>query len=370
MKNTEHNQKFIVLSTILKPYNEVRIYERLGISLSETNKYQITITGTEPDKKNVNTGNIIFRTIGLQNRSFYSRFQKIINTYKVWRKVKPHLIIITTPELLLPVAIYKLFHNTKLVYDVQENYFMNIKYQRIYGGFKKLLILSYLKISEVLSKKITDHYLLAEECYKTELNLSKRRITVLENKTRPGQYERGKTEKTTLLFTGVLSEYSGIKTAIKVFEELHRQDPKLHLKIIGHAPSKSIQKYIHEKTRNSPNIEPIGVVNFQSHESIVTEILKADLGIVAQTVNEVSRNRIPTKLFEYSYFHLPYLVSQDAPWLKRSLTLGGAIPIDFNNPDAKSIHQLIRKVSFPESSSSAWKKESVLLNEAIDTLLK
>lgn len=138
------SKKVAVIASILKPVDDTRLYEKLGLSMRESNKYQINIIGFEVKKPPIHSE--------VKFHSLYngSRFG-IRRVWAPWKflllliSLKPELVIICTPELLLPGCLYKAVTWNKLWYDVQENYRRNISHQSAYSPLFKPLFRSTLR---------------------------------------------------------------------------------------------------------------------------------------------------------------------------------------------------------------------------------
>ena len=116
----------IVLASILKPVDDTRMYEKVGISLSQTKKYAINIIGFWTKKKlKTNEAFTIFPAFSFERLAF-RRLLAPWMCLKKYIKVKPKLIIFNTHELLIVTIIYKIIFGGKIIYDVQENYYRNI----------------------------------------------------------------------------------------------------------------------------------------------------------------------------------------------------------------------------------------------------
>src|SRR5699024_4005215 len=85
--------------------------------------------------------------------------------YNLLLEVKPSIIIVTTAELLIVSVVYKILFGSKLCYDVQENYYRNIRYTHTYPKLIRNGLAWIVKAIENCSDKWIDQYFLAEECY-------------------------------------------------------------------------------------------------------------------------------------------------------------------------------------------------------------
>ena len=133
------SEKVAVIASVLKPVDDTRLYEKLGLSMRESKKYRVNIIGFEAKNPPVVPG-LSFHSIYSGSRLDLGRLLAPWRFLRILFTLKPALLIVCTPELLLPAVIYKLFSGVRLWYDVQENYQKNIQYQSPYpASFKPWL---------------------------------------------------------------------------------------------------------------------------------------------------------------------------------------------------------------------------------------
>ena len=146
--------------------------------------------------------------------------QAIICTVNVFIKLiqlKPKLIVVNTFELLIVTIVNQIIFGGKIVYDLQENYYRNLVYQNNFPHVIKHIFGSLIRLKEILLSPVIDHFILAENVYQKEIHFIKHKFTVIENKaTFDNQNKQPKTssEKLMFLFSGNLSENSGVLTAL------------------------------------------------------------------------------------------------------------------------------------------------------------
>jgi glycosyltransferase involved in cell wall biosynthesis len=365
----------IAISNILKPVDEIRVYKRLATSLAKTNKYAINIIGNAPKNSFQPATGITFWTVdNTINRGFFRRIRTLVYHFKKWRDIKPDLLILTSPDLVFMAVIFRWLFSTRIIYDVQENYFLNIIFQRVYLPPFNYPIAWFIRLIELVTQPFITHYFLAEKCYEHELPFTLGKSTVLENKATGEPAVLSRHDRFTLLFTGVISEYSGIHEAVQIFEILKDQHAEIDLKVVGYAFDKKLINHLRQLASKHTEIELTGITEFVNHDIIVHSIAKADLGLVVHQRNKISRNRIPSKLYEYTYHQLPYLVPEATTWASLGQSMGGAIPYNLNKLDIDHILELTKKrsVLFHNHSKpiASWSGESNKLIQVINTVLK
>ena len=123
----------VVIASLLKPIDDTRMFEKFGLSMAETNKYDINIIGFE--SKNARTANhITTHSLGNFSRASLTRFFKPWRVLKFLIKVKPHIYIVNTHDLLTVIFIYKILFGGIFIYDIRENYKKNILNTNIFNS--------------------------------------------------------------------------------------------------------------------------------------------------------------------------------------------------------------------------------------------
>lgn len=364
-------QEKIAIASILKPVDETRMYRKIGHSLAKAG-HSVYIAGFK--------GHSESKEIKLFPLFFFRRlsFQRILASIKIYfwlLKIRPSILIITTHELLWISVLYKLLKDVKLIYDVQENYYLNIKRTNAFPPVLRDLIAVYVRWKEKLTAPFVDHFFLAEKGYKDELNFLGDKFTVVENKALSGLSGNGSQsgnmrsagEQTTgedrelersvrkqtiggdseninkinrdykLLFTGTLAESTGIFDCIDMAIKLHKENPQIQFTIAGMCHISEDYKKIKKRISGHEWIKIIGGNHPVAHQVILKLISESDAGFVYYTDLELVYNTMPTKLYEYLAFNLPILLQNHPQWLSLANSYNAAVAIDHQDFNAKSI---------------------------------
>ncbi|MEO1051845.1 MAG: glycosyltransferase [Bacteroidota bacterium] len=362
----------IVIASILKPVNDTRAFEKLGASLSKTNKYEVNIIGFAT-KKLPNYPNVRFHTDYHFNRLSWQRLFAGLKFLKRLRSLRPSYIVITTHELIIPALFYKLFHSTILIYDIQENYVQNILHTSAFPSIIRPILASWVSIKERVSRRFIDHFLLAERCYEKELKFTRKKATVLENYYQPPTSGMMSTppkvvkgEPIKLIFSGTLAEETGVFRACDLMNNLQQIDPNVTLTIIGYCNKSEVLERLQQLANSSNHIELIGGNELVPHDQIVNHLVQAHFGIISYLPSQNTKDRTPTKLFEYLSIGLPILLTEHAPWAEICAPYQASINIDFETYSARNVlEQMYAEHFYPNGPSShfLWKNiERQLLN--------
>lgn len=325
----------IVIASVLKPVNDVRMYEKIGLSLNKFG-HEVIIAGSP------NTSTQDLRLSSFQWNEFPRlSLKRLMIQFRFWKVLsasRPDLVICCTHELLLCAVLFRLFFGTKVIYDIQEDYFKNLWFQHNYPPIIRHLLALVIRSTEYLMSRFISGYLLAEKIYEDDISFTKNKSLNLENKSLPIQAKRKSEFK--FIFTGTLSPYSRTKESIQYFLQLKKHLPEADLTVIGHCPS---HKY-YDDLRNEFDKKVTLNISTQPvpHEQIVIEIERANFGIIGYLPNPINAKKVPTKLYEYTAAELPYLVQSGTYWSDLGHELGGAISVDFHSSVLDACTEKIR----------------------------
>jgi hypothetical protein len=216
------------------------------------------------------------------------------------------------------------------------------------------------------------HFFLAESGYEKELSFTGGKSTTLENKVRKPveKIVRGRDPHVTkLLFSGTLSESTGVFIAIALAQKLHQLDPRLRLTIIGYCPQQEVCTKLKNAIKSFSFITLIGGENHVAHSDIIDQISHADFGIIAYPANKSTATSIPTKLYEYLGYKLPILLINHQPWVTLCERYGAAIVFDEKQPDAQLIASQMESEFYTSDGPDVfWECEEAKLLDVINRL--
>ena len=174
----------VVIASVLKPIDDTRMYEKFGLSMAKTNKYDTNIIGFA--SKNVKPhDSLTFHPLGTFPRLSWARLWAPWKVYRIYLQVKPQLIIANTHEILLVTVLYKIFFGAKIIYDVRENYVKNIMHTTVFPRLLRPMLAAWVRLKELITKPFFNQYLLAEKIYRKQLGFLPDRAVVIENKYKP-----------------------------------------------------------------------------------------------------------------------------------------------------------------------------------------
>ena len=325
----EIKKRRIVIASVLKPVDDTRMFEKFGHTLSTV--HEVHVVGFGPASADKISS--MQHPIGIFPRMSLSRLLapwRILNI--IW-KLKPDLLIVCTHELLCQGALAKLTLKCRLWYDVQENYARNIRSTNSFPPILRSFVAVYVRIKERLLAPAIEQYLIAEESYADEMPYLRSRAVVISNKvcrkdfvirnrhTVPSQ------PPLKLIFTGTLSDLTGVFVAIDIAQALHAVHPVI-LSIIGFCPQESMRDKLIQRCRDLDFVTlKTGDVPM-AHTEIVTSIAMADVGIISYPRNRATWDCVPTKLYEYLASRLPLLLINNPKWTTLAASYHAAVVFD------------------------------------------
>lgn len=333
--------------------------EKMGATLVADGSFQVTVIGY-PSPGKIPQG---IRTLSLKpfQRLSFARWWARWQAFGLAFRQRPDVFIFSTYELIGTALVLKVLLGTRIIYDVRENYYRNIVHSEGLPVVLRWPLAMLVRFQEKLCAPAIDHFLLAEKGYEQEFRFHRGGWTVIENKAlqMPVAARAKDPQQIVLLFSGTLSESSGVFRAIRFAEALHRHHPGVHLTIAGYAASAAVRKMLRASTKGKPFITLIGVDALVPHTEIVSLIQTAHAGIIAYPRLPHTVNSVPTKLFEYLQAKLPIIAEDHWPWVRRFEPCRPFLLTDLENPDANRIAKaLIDNTFYVDLPAGAnWKEE-------------
>lgn len=367
----------IVIGSVLKPVNDVRMYEKFAKSLITIPNLEIHIIGQAALLES-NEPNIFFHSLFRFKRLNWQRTLAPIKFLKLLLKLKPQITIVNTHELLIAACIYKAFHKTKIIYDVRENYFRNILYTHAFPVFLRPLVAFWVRVKEIFTRPLVTHYLIAEKNYESEFYFSKRKSTLIENKYK-GELIQNEVPKNqsnsnlNLLISGTLAQSYGVFEGIEFAKKLNQILPTTRLTIVGYSPQNATLMRIKEIIKNESFITLIGGDTLVPYPIIKEEIKKANFGLLCYQSNKSTDHCIPTKLYEYLANQLPMVIPNNPLWSSITSPYPAAIAIDFQNYQIESVLNQMLNTGFyvkKPLNDVLWDSEAKKLINTIQNLLE
>jgi glycosyltransferase involved in cell wall biosynthesis len=376
--------KKIVIASVLKPVDDVRMYEKFTQTLVENtdNQYEIHIIGALSTQSQAikPPPSVYFHTIAHFHRLQFHRWLLGIYFLQKILQIRPNLFIITTPELLVAALLSKIRLGIPIIYDVQENYFRNILYQPTYSLVFRIPLALGVRFLEYLSRMWVDFYFLAEKNYEKEFSFSKNKSKIIENKYKADKQSFfKKTSKNidyqsvlTFLYTGTISPTYGTLKAIHFIKKLKKYFPNSQLLIKGYCSNPQYRQLL-EKSAEGCGFITLAISEIPiHHQEIIEAFTGADIALLPYLPNKSTENCIPAKLYEYIAHLLPMIMQKNPLWEEVCSPTHAALFIDFENFDAELLGELMVRFPFYKDSKTDfvwWESESQKLKQVIEQII-
>lgn len=388
------SQVRVLLASVLKPVDDTRMRGKFAETLRERLNMELHVAGRA-------TGNDLHYTLVEalpqvhHHRIFWGSrlsLNRLTAQWRYWRLLRvlrPALVIVHAPELLPLTLLWQaLDSGRKFIYDIRENYALNVSTQRVYQGLTRRWLAAGLRWVEAQAAKWAAAIVLAEASYAAELpflsKLLPAQVVVLENKYQPQPEETLRprpqalpplAEPLRLLYSGTISELNGVWEAIALAGQLHAAWPGgARLTIIGFCQHPELLRQLTEKVAaNAAWLTLVGGPVPVPHAAIVAEIGRSHLGLLPYRPHPSSERCRPTKLFEYLAHGLPIISSPNALWGELLQAYGAGVQLNFQQPiDAAALVVQLRGQPFYPGGIPAealWATEGKKLWHLLDTVI-
>jgi len=296
---------------VLKPVDDTRMLDKLAASL-RTLFDEMVIYGY-PGQEILNSDNKIrlvpsTRFKRLTVRRILQPFLLLLH----WIRIRPAYIVINTHELLLVATCARILLGSRIVYDILENYYLNIRYIPSFPRWARWPLAFFVRVKEYLLSPFIYHFLISDACYARQIGFLHSRYTLVENRVclKDMQPRTKDTSKGFVFcFTGTLAESTGVFTAIQLVKRMHTENPSVRLTIAGYCASQKTLRKIKEEISDYSFISLTGGDTLVPHRTIIEVIQQAHVGIISYPSNPATKGKLPTKLYEYLGNELPILMT-------------------------------------------------------------
>lgn len=364
---------------VLKPADDIRLFQKIAQTFWDSG-FEIFNFGSQSglEVKNTNS-NIHFYPIFRFSRSSFQRLWAGFLILKYLWKIKPQILVCGAVELLPFCVLYKFFQKLSgkklhLIYDVQENYFLNVLHTETYKSwwvFRKVLAYS-VRLIEWLCASQVDTFFLAEKCYQSELSFVKKRCLVLENKVLKINFQEKNVSNPIFLLSGTIAPEYGLWEAIDFAEKVHCSFPQITLKIVGRCSRKEVFSELVALQEKKPFLQLEISEKALSYEILQKNFAESTFWLMPYQVNPAYRNRIPTKFYEAMAWQKWIFVQKNPVWESffKEYAYPYVIWIDFQKAqtwqEALDISKILQKPSY-QNQQIFWDSEKEKLQKFIST---
>ncbi|WP_207430547.1 glycosyltransferase [Sabulibacter ruber] len=378
-------RKRILLASLLKPVSDTRMYEKIGLSLAKLPQVEVHVAGYKaPLPTHPQDNKITFHPVFYFKRISLGRLWAQLKYWRLLKKVKPALLVVGTHELLPLAWLYCRLHSCKLVYDVQENYFLNLITQQVYPGLLGKIMGYTVKGLEHAIAPSIDHFFLAEEAYSRELTFIGQLYTVLQNKYLPPPTQDTSLQSLLpviledkkplrLLYSGTISQLYGVMEAITFTQSLRQWVPSAELTIIGYCADATFLEEVRARLAPLPFVTLLGGDTLVPHTEILAQEKLHHIGLLPYRPHPSTFTCVPTKLFEYIGNGLVVVMESNPLWQKILQDHEAGVVLPFARPiTPKKIEALLKKPYYSKGIPEQvfWAAEETNVQAVVASLLK
>jgi glycogen(starch) synthase len=388
----------VVLASVLKPLDDTRMQEKLAATCLHRPAWRVHVAGRALG------GDLAAGPIDdsprLHRHAIFggSRLSlgRLAAQWRYWqllRQARPALVVVTAPELLPQQREGQQFgRGRQFIYDIQENYALNIRSQGVYPAGVRGLLASLLRRVETAAARRASALLLAEASYAAELpflaELPTSRVLVLENKYQPQPGEAlprtarplpPPSAPLRLLYSGTISELNGVREAIALARQLRAVSAwpgGVRLTVIGFCQQPALLAELQRiAATEAAWLTLIGGAELVPHARLVAEIGRSHLGLLPYRPHPSTERCRPTKLFEYLAHGLPVLVPPNPLWAGLVQQHKAGLVVDFGQPvtAAAQVAAGLSAANFypagPPTGDVLWAGEGKKLGHLLESLL-
>lgn len=383
----------VLLASVLKPLDDTRMHAKFGRTLANRPGTTVHVAGRAAAPPALAPANLHTHPLLTGTRLSWARLGAQGRYWRLLRRLRPDLVVVHAPELLPLTLLWQVLGlKRRFLYDIRENYALNVATQQVYGGFTRRWLAAGLRWVEAWAAQRAAGVLLAEESYADELPFLKLlpagRVLLLENKYQPALTETthpprplpAPTQPLRLLYSGTISRLNGINEALALAEELHRIRPGgALLTVIGFCQQPDLLRELQQRQQAHPEwlrlvVEPGPV----AHHAIVSEIQQSHFGLLLYQPHPSTERCRPTKLFEYLAHSLPMLVPANPLWAASIRQHKAGLVIDLQQlPEAARQLCAISETDAAAApvfyargipDEAFWAAEGVKLRDLVDSL--
>ncbi|MCB9232561.1 MAG: glycosyltransferase [Bacteroidia bacterium] len=365
--------------TVLNPAVHSRIFFKEALTLKGAG-FAVSIIGQSPDPMESSQKGV--RIIPLKPFSRLSARRFFSVPWQILRlalRERARIYVLHTPELLWLTFWLKLLNRAKIVYDVHEDYYLNIRHAGYYPAIFRSLLAPMVKLWERFWMPFLDGVVYAEACF--DLGKTARKKSVLAaNKFNSQVPAIILPNVPRLLFSGTIAANWGIWEALELWKKLNASR-MVDLTVAGHTHDKElldkIQQFVAQNGLKA-RFRLLGGQEYLPHETLLQEIAGCTLGLAFYQLRENLRERIPTKFYEFMALQKPLLFTQNPPWnaLNERLGFGKAISLPISEETVAEIGEILKNPTayfYPKTIPPAeysWQEEGRKLVTFMQNLIQ
>lgn len=307
----------IVHLSVLNPVRHTRIFGKLARTQVKLG-YRVSILAQGE------VGELESKSVELIPTGIFGRMSRRRWLAPFWlmpkaAELKADAYVIHTPELLWRASWLKRKTGAAILYDVHENYALNIRHGAHWPtGVRRLMSRAFSFWENRMVHRWVDGVSFAERVYAGQLGWEGSNWVVLENRAQKDEVisDVSLPQQPYLLYCGTLAEAWGLFESIDLWEKWYPISP-IQLVIAGHSQQMELLRRLHGRIRQSPYSEEVTLIggeDYVPHQDITRLIDHCEAGLALYHDLPQIRGKIPTRFFEFMQAGRPLIFSDQPAW--------------------------------------------------------
>lgn len=339
--------------TSVHPATDVRIFIKECRSLAEVG-YSVSLIapGAKCEKKDR------VRIIGISATKGGRFFRMTVTVWRVFQaalKENAHVYHFHDPELI-PVGLLLRILSKKVIYDVHEDYRLNIQSRYWLPLWMRKPVSWLFELFENFSARYFSCIVSATPAIAKKFRSINENTVIIQNFPRLDELSTIKNEVTweerldTVIYIGGIDISLGIKEIVEAIELVQR---KLNTQLIlaGKFSPESLIKEI----QNLPGWKNVEYRGFLSHKEVIKLLKKVKAGLAVLRPEPRYLVSYATKLFEYMSLEIPVIASDFPLWRKIVEGAGCGLLVDPLDPQAIAV-AIVHILKHPEEAEKMGKR--------------
>ena len=249
--------------------------------------------------------------------------KRILFSFWIWRKakeIKADVYVLHAPELLFLGKRLKRITGAKIIYDVHEDYLINISQAKYYPSWLRKRLGNWVRKREKKAVKWLDAVSYAEGIYINMLEVPEGRWFLLENTFTPHIAQSSADipipDQPYLLFTGLIAVERGIWESLKLWKEIHHRRG-VKLIVAGHCQLPGLVEDVKEWVKRNGLADDfmlIGGYEYVPYVNILKLIEHCWCGLMLYHIIPQIKGKLPTKIFEFMAYDQALIYTDDPIW--------------------------------------------------------
>jgi glycosyltransferase involved in cell wall biosynthesis len=307
--------------TVLNPALHSRIFHKQAMSMVEAG-FKVSVVGQDASPQPYHVEGVQVLPLPVFHPRSVQRFRVRKQIWDHAVAVNADVYVVHAPELLgMASKLKKRFPQARFVYDMHEDYALNIREAGYYPFWLKGILANRVRQAELAFASWGDAVVFAETCFETLLDMKSGVGFTLpnlfrESKTAMPELPTLEDGLPILLFSGTVAENWGIRLAVETWKQLNAKIP-VRLVVAGIAYDKALKNSILEQVAQSGFSSRFlwwGNGEYVPHTEILAWIKASQLGLTPYILRPNLAERMPTRFFEFMAMGKPVLFTQNPPW--------------------------------------------------------